>query len=285
MSVPRRSLLFVPGSHERAVAKCPTLACDVIIFDLEDGVADAVKDDARARVMAACAEAAFPHQEKLVRINSIDSAFGRDDLAAVLEADLDALMVPKVESPDDIEAVAALLAAHGKPLPIWANVETPRGIVQAAAIAEHPACHALVAGTNDLRAGLGLTHSNDRTPLLYALQALVCAARAYDCLVFDGTYITFGDPEGLRAECEHGKMLGFDGKTLVHPEQIAITNEIFSPSAEEIAQAEAVIAQYQDTLAQQQSVDILDGQMIEALHVRRAQATLALDTALKRRAS
>lgn len=281
---PRRSLLFVPGSHARAVEKAKKLAADVIIFDLEDGVAVSAKDEARQRVREALANRkAYGHRELLVRINPLDSAAGLEDFSALAGAGMDGLMLPKVESGRHIDHAASLLSAHGcGDYGIWANVETPRGVLHAGEIAAHPACRALVAGTNDLRAGLKLTHSTDRTALSYALQAIICAARAYGKLVFDGTYILFDDPDGLEEECVEGKMLGFDGKTLVHPAQIATANDVFSPTEEALSQARAIIHQYEDTLARRQSVDILDGQMIEALHVTRAQEVLALQRAIEK---
>lgn len=281
---PRRSLLFVPGSHLRAMEKAKKLAADVIVFDLEDGVAPTAKAEARNRIREALAtRKAYGHRELLVRINPLSTAEGLEDFSALAGAGMDGLMLPKVESARQVDHAASLLSAHGYGhIPVWANVETPLGVLSAGEIAAHPACAALVAGTNDLRAGLKLTHSTDRQPLMYALQAILCAARAYGKLAFDGTYITFGDPDGLEAECQEGKHLGFDGKTLVHPEQIAITNDVFSPSEEEIADARAIIHQYEDTLAKRQSVGILDGQMIEALHVTRAQEILTLTRSIEK---
>ncbi len=281
---PRRSLLFVPGSHLRAMEKAKKLAADVIIFDLEDGVATSAKEEARLRVRDALNHRkAYGHRELLVRINPLDSTTGLEDFSALAGAGMDGLMLPKVESGRHIDHAASLLSAHGfGDQGIWANIETPRGVLHAGEIAAHPACRALVTGTNDLRAGLKLTHSTDRTALYYALQAIICAARAYGKLVFDGTYIVFDDPEGLEEECLEGKKLGFDGKTLIHPAQIAAANEVFSPSEEVLSQARAIIHQYEDTLARHQSVDILDGQMIEALHVSRAQEVLAMQRAIEK---
>lgn len=281
---PRRSLLFVPGSHVRAVEKAKKLAADVIIFDLEDGVAAAAKAEARVRVREALAgRKAYGHRELLVRINPLSGAEGLEDFSLLAGSGMDGLMLPKVESARQVDHAASLLSAHGYGhVPVWANVETPCGILHAGEIAAHPACAALAAGTNDLRAGLKLPHGNDRRPLLYALQALLCAARAYGKPAFDGTYITFGGPEGLEAECLEGKNLGFDGKTLVHPEQIAVANEVFSPSEEEVADARAVIHHYEEILAKRHAVGILDGQMVEALHVTRAREVLAVARAIEK---
>ncbi len=281
---PRRSLLFVPGSHVRAVEKARRLSADVIIFDLEDGVAAEAKDEARERICEALTNRRqYGHRELAVRINALSRPEGLEDFAALAGTPMDALMLPKVESAKLVDHAASLLAAHGKAdIPIWANVETPLGVIHAAEIAAHTACQALIAGTNDLRAGLKLNHTDDRSALHYALQAIVCAARAYDKLVFDGTYITFDNPDGLEAECREGRTIGFDGKTLVHPQQIAAANDVFSPTEEELAHARAVIHRYEKTLQKRQSVDVLDGVMIEELHVTRAQALLTLQKAIKK---
>lgn len=281
---PRRSLLFVPGSHARAMEKAKRLCADVIVFDLEDGVADTAKKEARERIRDALTHRkTYGWRELIVRINPLSSTLGLEDFSALAGTEMNGLMLPKVESAREVDHAASLLNAHGfGSLPIWANVETPRGVLQAGDIAAHSSCFALVAGTNDLRAALKLTHSNDRSALTYSLQAILCAARAYDKLAFDGTYISFDDPAGLETECLEGRRLGFDGKTLVHPEQINIANEVFSPTEEEVAEARAIIHRYEDTLERRQSVDILDGRMIEELHVRRAQDVLALHRAIEK---
>lgn len=281
---PRRSLLFVPGSHARAMEKARKLAADVIIFDMEDGVAAAAKAEARTRIREALANRRiYGHREVLVRINPLATTAGLEDFSAMAGAGMDGLMLPKVESARQIDHAASLLSAHGfGELPLWANVETPLGVMHAGEIAAHPSCVALVAGTNDLRAAMKLPHNNDRFPLHYCLQAILCAARAYGKLAFDGTFIQFDDADGLEAECLEGRRLGFDGKTLIHPEQIAIANETFSPTEEETAEARAVILQYEDALARGQAVDKLDDRMIEELHVKRAHETLALHRAIEK---
>jgi citrate lyase beta subunit len=281
---PRRSLLFVPGSHARAMEKAKKLPADALIFDLEDGVSAAAKEEARARIRDALkSRKAYGHRELLVRINPLATPEGLEDFSALASAGADGLMLPKVESAAQIDHAASLLAAHGMAkLPVWANVETPLGVLRAGEIAAHPACCALVAGTNDLRLGLGLSHGADRSPLLFALQSLLIAARAFGRMVFDGTYLHFGDAEGLRAECQEGRLLGFDGKTLVHPEQIGLANEIFSPTEAELRHARAVISRHEETEAAGRSVGLLGNVMIEALHARRAQQVLALHHAIEK---
>ncbi len=284
LSRPRRSLLFVPGSHARAMEKAKKLAADVLIFDLEDGVAASAKEEARARIREALNHRrTYGHRELVVRINPLATGWGLEDFSSLSSAGMDALMLPKVESLREVDHAASLLSAHGLgALPIWANVETPRGILHAGDIASHPSCAALIAGTNDLRAALKLPVNHNRSALHYCLQAIVCAARAYGKLVFDGTFIQFGDADGLEAECQEGRLFGFDGKTLIHPEQISIANDIFSPTDEETSEARAVILRYEDTLAKGQAVDKLDDRMIEELHVRRAHETLALRRAIEK---
>ena len=264
-----RSMLFVPGSHARAMEKARTLPADMLIFDLEDGVADAAKEEARARIAEALQSSDYGDKTLLVRINAAHTAAGKADIAALQGLPMAGRVLPKVEHAAQLDSIIGDLL-------IWANVETPPGVLNAAEIAAHPKCAGLIAGTNDLRAGLGLTHSSDRTALHYSLSALVLAARAYGKTVIDGTYIQFDDMDGLKRECEEGRMLGFDGKTLVHPTQIDTANEVFSPTEEEIEQANAIITQYEQTLAKGQSVDLLDGQMIEELHVRHAQRILQI---------
>lgn len=264
--------------------KARKLAADVIIFDLEDGVAANAKQEARARIREALAHRRmYGHRELVVRINPLSTAWGLEDFSALAGAGMDALMLPKVESVREVDHAASLLSAHGcAGIPVWVNLETPRGVLHAGDIASHPACTALVAGTNDLRAALKLPSNNDRFPLLYALQTILCAARAYSKLAFDGTFIQFDDADALEAECLEGRRLGFDGKTLIHPEQIAIANDVFAPTEEETSTARAVILRYEDTLSKGQAVDRLDDRMIEELHVRRAHETLAMQRAIEK---
>ncbi len=273
---PRRSLLFVPGSHVRALEKARRLSADVLILDLEDGVAPAVKQEARRRICALLAKRPFGHREVVVRINRLDTREGLEDLTAVAQAGVEHLMLPKVEGAGQVEQAVSMArqlgAAHR--LRVWANVETPKGFLHAGEIAAEEDCFALVAGTNDLRACLRLPHTDDRMALLHALSHLVLAARAHDRYVFDGTYIRFDDEAGLKRECEEGRRLGFDGKTLVHPSQIDAANAVYSPTQEEVTRARQVIEQYDGILEAQRSVGVLDGVMVEALHVHQALRTL-----------
>lgn len=281
---PRRSLLFMPGSNKRALEKARKLPADVLIFDLEDAVSPEQKVLAREQVVEALKSRAYGHRERVVRINHIASREGLDDLTMVASAGADAVLLPKVESADQIAQAASMAAQLGasEGFTLWATIETPRGVINAAEIAAHPATKAVVAGTNDLCAGLRVHKTLGREALQYGLSAIIMAARAADKPVFDGTFIQLGDLDGLRGECEQGRMLGFDGKTLIHPEQVDITNDIFSPSDEEVARARAVIAAYERTQAQHQAVALVAGSMIEALHVRQALDTIRLHDAIEK---
>jgi len=281
---PRRSLLFMPGSNKRALDKAKKLPADVLIFDLEDAVSPEEKGLAREQVIEALKSRAYGHRERVVRINHIASREGLDDLTVLVNAGADAVLLPKVESEEQIAQAASMASQLGAPedFTIWATIETPKGVLNAAAIAAHPATKALVAGTNDLCAGLRIHKTPQREALQYALSAIVLAARAFEKPVFDGTFIQLKDAHGLQAECEQGRLLGFDGKTLIHPEQIEITNEVFSPTEDEVTRARAVIAAYERTQAQNQAVALVAGAMIEALHVRQALDVLRLHEAIEK---
>ena len=269
---PFRSVLYIPGSKDRALDKARGLPVDAIIFDLEDAVSPDAKVDARATLKAALAEDGYGSRYKIIRINGLDSAWGHGDIDALRDANADAFLIPKVSSPDDVQAVADLLG-NGKP--IWAMIETPLGGMNAAAIAAHPQLYGFVAGTNDLAKELNCRYRADRLPMQMALQTMLLAARAHNAIAIDGVYNQFKDDDGLRAESEQGRDLGFDGKTLIHPAQIAIANECFAPSAAEIELAERQIAAFEEVEASGQGVAVVDGKIVENLHVETAKKTLA----------
>jgi (3S)-malyl-CoA thioesterase len=269
---PFRSVLYIPGSKDRALDKARGLPVDAIIFDLEDAVSPDAKVDARATLKAALAEDGYGSRYKIIRINGLDSAWGQGDIDALRDANADAFLIPKVSRPDDVQAVADLLG-NGKP--IWAMIETPLGVMNAAAIAAHPQLYGFVAGTNDLAKELNCRYRADRLPMQMALQTMLLAARAHNVIAIDGVYNQFKDDDGLRAESEQGRDLGFDGKTLIHPAQIAIANECFAPSAAEIELAERQIAAFEEVEASGQSVAVVDGKIVENLHVETAKKTLA----------
>jgi (3S)-malyl-CoA thioesterase len=255
-----RSLLYIPGSKERALVKAETLPVDAIIFDLEDAVAVEEKPAARQMLNAALARD-YGHRKKIVRINGLDTRWGHDD--ATLIAGADAVLIPKVNTPADIDAVAALVPG----LPLWAMMETPAGILNAAAIAGHPAIGGLVLGTNDLAKDLNCRARADRQPLLTGLQMCVLAAKAHGRIVIDGVYNAFRDEEGLTAECEQGRDMGFDGKTLIHPAQLAVANAAFAPSNAEVDLAHRQIEAFEAAEAAGQGVAVVDGKIVENLHI------------------
>ncbi|WP_377511601.1 HpcH/HpaI aldolase/citrate lyase family protein [Octadecabacter sp. R77987] len=267
---PTRSALYIPGSKERALDKARGLATDVILFDLEDAVAVDEKENARATLAAELAKGGYGNRMRIVRINALDTPWGKDDAAAVAQMDCDAVLLPKVDGPDDIKALAALLD-----LPIWAMMESPLGILNAAAIAAHTRVQGFVLGTNDLAKDLNTRSVANREPLLMSLQMCLLAARAHGVVALDGVYNAFKDDAGLRAECEQGRDMGFDGKTLIHPAQLAIANAAFAPTEAEIDLANRQIAAFDAAEAEGQGVAVVDGKIVENLHIVTARATLA----------
>ena len=266
---PTRSALYIPGSKERALDKARGLATDVILFDLEDAVAVEEKGNARATLAAELAKGGYGPRLRIVRINALDTPWGTEDAAAVAQMDCDAVLLPKVNGPDDIDALAALVD-----LPIWAMMETPLGILNAAAIAAHGRVQGFVMGTNDLAKDLNTRTVANREPLLMSLQMCLLAARAHGVIALDGVYNAFKDDDGLRAECEQGRDMGFDGKTLIHPAQLAIANAAFAPTGAEIDLANRQIAAFDAAEAAGQGVAVVDGKIVENLHIVTARATL-----------
>ncbi len=269
---PARSALYIPGSKERALEKARGLPVDIILFDLEDAVAPDAKVDARRTLAAALTEDYGPRQ-KIVRINGLDTIWGADDATAVAAMDCDAVLLPKVDSPKDVDALADLIPDQ----PIWAMMETPQGILNAAAIAAHPRIAGFVMGTNDLAKDL---NARGRAAMITSLQHCLLAARAYGIVALDGVFNAFKDDDGLKVECDAGRDMGFDGKTLIHPAQVAICNAAFGPTADEIALAELQIAAFEAAEAAGQGVAVVDGKIVENLHVVTAKATLAKAVAI-----
>ena len=271
---PYRSVLYIPGSRDRALEKARELAVDAIIFDLEDAVKADEKPNARTLLATRLAEGGYGRRARIVRINAMNTPWGADDLAAIAAAGPDAILLPKVGSAAEVAAVAAKLDAipAAKHTRLWAMMETPQGILNAAEIARAPRMAGFVMGTNDLAKDLG---SRTRAAMTMALQHCLLAARAAGIICVDGVYNAFKDEEGLAAECAEGRDFGFDGKTLIHPAQVAIANAAFAPSAEEIDLARRQITAYEEARAQGQGVAVVDGKIVENLHVDTARATLA----------
>ncbi len=269
---PFRSVLYIPGSRPRAMEKAKGLAVDAIILDLEDAVAPSEKATARQAVAGALEAGGFGPRYLIVRVNGADTEWGADDLAAFGYAGAHAILLPKVAGPQDVAAAATHVSEGAT---IWAMMESPRGIQNAAAIADAPRMGGLVLGTNDLAKDLACRPGTDRLPLMTSLQTCVLAARAADIPCIDGVYNAFKDEEGLRVECKQGRDLGMDGKTLIHPAQVAVANEVFAPTEAEAELARRQIAAYEEAVAAGQGVAVLDGRIVENLHVDTARKTLA----------
>lgn len=274
---PYRSVLYIPGSKERALAKAATLAADAIIFDLEDAVAPAEKAAARQTLLNALGATDFGPRGLMVRINALGTGWGAADLDVIGLAAPQAILLPKVDGPADIEALARRLDARPETAAtrIWAMMETCAGVLNAAAIARAPRMAGFVMGTNDLVRELGCRPGPDRAPLMCALQTCLLAARAAGIVAVDGVYNAFQDEAGLAAECAQGRDLGFDGKSLIHPAQLAAANRAFAPDAEALDLARRQIAAHEAALAQGQGVAVLDGRIVENLHIVTAQRLLA----------
>ena len=279
---PRRSVLYLPASNARALAKAATLPCDGVILDLEDAVSPDAKAAARDAACAAARSGDYGRRELTVRVNGLGTPWHDDDLSAVCAAGPDGVVVPKVGSADDVHTLVAAMEAAGAPAhtKLWAMVETPRAILRAADIAAaSPRLAVLVLGTNDLVKELYAEHVPGRAPLLPALGLAVLAARSAGVGVLDGVFNDVRDTDGLRAECRQGRELGFDGKPLIHPGQIDGANAAFAPSQEAVAHARGVVAAWED--GSHTGVVVHEGRMVEHLHVQSAERILALHQAIE----
>ncbi|MEJ6508340.1 MAG: CoA ester lyase [Octadecabacter sp.] len=267
MTRPYRSALYIPGSRPRALDKARGLAVDVILFDLEDAVTPDEKGTARATLADELGKGGYGNRLRVVRINDLGTQWGERDAKAVDAMNCDAVLLPKVNGAADVDALAALTDK-----PIWAMMETPLGILNALEIAAHPKIEGFVMGTNDLAKDL---NSRTRDAMMVSLQMCLLAARAHGVVAIDGVYNAFKDEDGLKVECEQGRDLGFDGKTLIHPAQIATANAAFAPTTAEIDLAKRQIAAFDDAHAAGQGVAVVDGKIVENLHIVTARATLA----------
>ncbi|MEE9433187.1 MAG: CoA ester lyase [Sphingorhabdus sp.] len=282
---PRRSCLYMPGSNARAMEKARSISADVIILDLEDAVAADAKETARAAVCEAVSGEGFGHREVVIRINAPSTPWGADDLTQAAAARPDALLAPKVTSGADIKAIDEAMSAAGAPvdMALWVMIEMPLAILniaEIAAVANDTRLCAFVMGTNDLAKELRAQPGPYRQAFQTALQITVAAARAHGLSAIDGVYNDIENAAGLEQECKQGRMLGFDGKTLIHPAQLEICNRIFAPSAEEISQAKAVIAAFADPANAGQGVITVGGKMTELLHLEEARRVAAVADAI-----
>jgi citrate lyase subunit beta/citryl-CoA lyase len=282
---PRRSVLYMPGSNARALEKARGLPADCLILDLEDAVAPEAKAEARARIIEAVGAGGYGGREIVVRTNALDSAWGEADIAELAAITPDAILVPKVNTASDVEKVSAALdgAGHAPRVAVWAMMETPLAILNAAEIAAtagHTRLNAWVMGTNDLAKETTARLTGDRAPMLAWLSICVAAARAHGLAILDGVYNDIADEAGFRRECEHGRDLGFDGKTLIHPSQLGSCNEIFAPGADELAFARSIVAAFDQPENQGKGVIRVDGRMVELLHAEMARRTVAIAEAI-----
>ncbi|MFY0661895.1 MAG: CoA ester lyase [Shimia sp.] len=268
---PFRSVLYIPGSKDRALEKARGLPVDAIIFDLEDAVAPDEKVNARTTLTDALTQGGYGNRMRIVRINGLDTQWGEADAKAAAVMDCDAVLLPKVESAAQVDALAALIGDK----PVWAMMETPRGMLNAAEIAAHPQLTGFVMGTNDLAKELQTRFRPDRLPMMAGLGLCLLAAKAEGIVVVDGVYNAFKDADGLKVECDQGRDMGFDGKTLIHPAQVDVANAAFAPSEGEIDLAKRQIVAFEECEASGQGVAVVDGKIVENLHVVTAREILA----------
>lgn len=268
---PVRSVLYIPASKERALEKARGLPADAIIFDLEDAVSVDEKEAARTILQESLTTGGYGARMRIIRINGLDTPWGADDARAAVAMKPDAILLPKVSSPDDLDALAEITGD----VPLWAMMETPLGMLNAASIAAHPKLTGMVMGTNDLAKELQTRFRADRLPMMAGLGLCVLAAKAHKITIVDGVYNAFKDDDGLRAECNQGRDMGFDGKTLIHPAQLVPTNEEFAPSQEDVDLARRQIAAFDEVVASGQGVAVVDGRIVENLHVETARQILA----------
>lgn len=282
---PRRSVLYVPGSNAKALAKAPALPADALILDLEDAVLPAAKIPARAAVLAAVAAGAFGRKEVVIRINGLDTPWGRDDLEAAAHSGAHAILLPKINTAAEVKAIATMLdgraeTAHRDTPSLWSMLETPQAILEAASIARSsPRLRVLVMGLADLGKALRLPADPQRTALAPTLAHCVLAARAAGLDILDGVHTRLADADGFRAECRQGRQFGFDGKTLIHPGQVDASNEIFGISAAEAERAAGLIAAWEASGTGGAGVIVHEQQMIEQLHVDEARRIVAMHAA------
>lgn len=280
---PRRSVLYMPGSNARALDKARTLPADGYIFDLEDSVAPDAKETAREQTCAAVKAGGYGMRELTIRVNGLSTPWGHDDVAAAARSGAHAIVIPKVESADVVRQVENIMNGADAPddMAIWCMMETPRGMLEAPAIAvASPRLACLVMGTSDLAKDLNCAHTRERLPMLTSLGLCLLAARASGLAILDGVYLDLNDDEGFEHSCKQGAEFGFDGKTLIHPKTVAVANRAFAPSADAVTWSRKIIAAHAEAVAQGKGVVVVDGKLIENLHVESARRLVALADAI-----
>lgn len=280
---PRRSVLYMPGSNARALQKAKSLPADGLIFDLEDAVAPDAKEEARRQVCRAAGDGGYGGRELVVRVNGLATPWGHDDIAQAARCGAHAILLPKVEGAGYIREVLSIMAIAGAPetMALWCMMETPLAMLHAERIAAaSPRIAVLVMGTSDLAKDLSARHRADRLPLVTGLGLALLAARAFGLSILDGVHLDLDDEEGFEAVCRQGRDLGFDGKTLIHPRQLEAANRLFAPAPEEVARARRIIAAHAEAAREGRGVVVVDGRLVENLHVAEAHRTLALAEAI-----
>lgn len=275
---PRRSALYMPGSNARALEKAKTLAADTLILDLEDAVSPDAKEMARDQVCDAVRAGGYGSREIFIRANGAGTPWSLDDLAAIAGSGAEAVLLPKIEDVATIRAARDAVAAAASTMQVWCMVETPKGVLAAAAIAD--AADGLVMGTSDLAKELRADHTPNREPMLTSLGLCLLAARAAAVPILDGVYLDLDDEDGFIAACRQGATLGFDGKTLIHPKQLDAANEAFAPSPDEVVWSRRVIEAHAEAEAEGRGIVLVGGKLIENLHVAEAHRVVALAEAI-----
>ena len=281
---PRRSCLYMPSSNERALEKAKSLPADTIIFDLEDAVAPDSKEEAREKACEAISSGEYGKRELVVRVNSVDTPWHAEDLSQLCERQPDAILVPKIQSGSDIERIVDAMEKETTELrtKLWVMIEMPRAILnldEIARLGETTRLTCFVMGFNDLAKEMKAEH--DRSNFLAVMSQAVIAARAYGLDILDSVYNDFSDPEGLERECEEARRIGFDGKTLIHPSQIDIANRVFAPGENQVAEAQSIVAAFNDPVNAGKGVIVVDGKMTELLHLKQAEQLLAVNAAIE----
>ncbi len=281
---PRRSVLYMPGSNARALDKGKNLPADCLIFDLEDAVAPDAKQTARRQVCEAVQAGGYGMRELVIRVNGLATRWGYEDIVAVSTSGAHAILLPKVESADAIRQLEAIMIANGAPATtaIWAMMETPRSILRVQMIAEaSKRVECLVMGTSDLAKDLDCAHTRERLPMITSLGLCMLAARAAGIAILDGVFLDLNDEKGFEYACQQGRELGFDGKTLIHPKTIATANQIFTPAQNDVEWSRKIIQAYNQAVAQGQGVAVVDGMLVENLHVESAKRLVAMAEAIE----
>ncbi len=280
---PRRSVLYMPASRASALEKAKSLPADALIFDLEDAVAPDAKADARRMAVQAALSGEYGRREIAIRANGLDTPWGKEDLQAIARSGAHAVVIPKVESAKMLEEVDQILADAGAPenLWLWAMIETPKGVLRVEEIAAHSKLTVLVMGTSDLAVDLTANHTPERIPFLTSFGLVLLAARAHGRSVLDGVHLNLTDDKEFEAHCRQAVDMGFDGKTLIHPKQVAPANAWFGPDPKAVENAEKVVEAYETAIATGQGVATLDGKLIENLHAVQARRILAKAAAIE----